>query len=346
MRWSHPDKLPNIKGVMDRFEILPRIIDRNRVKMNAAGAPCTYWRNASISALAKLPQDNIDKCYCWSDPTTGEDSQQSHPDRRHFLCHGTGYLPGYQKYGYKEIVLSTPSTLTKSTNDLVISGNRGSAYILSGNSQSATLTSERFTIDDCLEFDHFLVNDAVDKDQSIVEYYYSFNDTDWIEIDPISDYAASPIANKYGTFDLPEGTEYIRFRIRLRKRYLTSPSPKWNSIRFRYRKMKTLIEIDPRFGIYIPAFLAAREQESKSIEATEYGWTIKYPLNWWTLPEADIQNADVLMFLQGTYINYRFETKNLREFTYGESLQILHKGFESIMIRDEHSLLGIIHYLI
>lgn len=352
MRWSHPEKLPNIKTIMDRFEILPRIINRNRVKMNAAGAPCTYWRNASILALAKVPGDDIDKCYCWSDPeAVGDtDAQRSQPDRRHFLCHGTGYLPGYQKYGYTEIVLSTTSTLTESADTLVTTGSRGSAYTLSGTSTSEYLESERFALDNLKEVDYFLVNESIDADQNRMEYSYSTDDTNWTDLD-IEDYSpssdlASKVANKQATLNLVADTEYIRFRVTFVKRVSTSTPPKWNSLRFRYRNHKTLTEIDPRFSIEIPSFLAAREQESRSIEATEHGWTIKYPLNWWTLPEADIQNSDVIMFLQGSYENYRFETKNLREFTYGENLQVLHKAFESVMIRDEHSFLGIIQYLI
>jgi hypothetical protein len=145
---------------------------------------------------------------------------------------------------------------------------------------------------------------------------------------------------------LAEGTEYIRFRITLKKRYAASQSPKWNSIRFRYRKHIVLSEMDPRFSIEVPAFLAAREQQTRVIEQGEYGWTTKFPLNWWTLPDADIQNADVIMFLQGTYEDERYEVKNLREFVYGNTLQILHKGFEAEFIRDENELLGIIHYLL
>jgi len=352
MRWSHPEKLPNIKTTMDRYGILPRIINRNRVKINAAGSPCTYWRNQSISALAKVPTEDIDKCYCWSDPTedSNGDAQRSQPDRRHFLCHGTGYLPGYQKYGYTEIVIGTPSAFTLTSDSLVITGNRNSTYTLSGRTTSEDLTSERITLTTFKEVEHILINDVMDLDQNQMEYYYSVNDVDWIELDDTADYTGlSPeyrIANKQAFLTLPEGTEYIRFRIRFRKRTTSSIPPKWNSLRFRYRKHPILSAMDPRFAIDMPAFLAAREQESRVIEATEHGWTVKYPLNWWTLPEADIQNADVIMFLQGTYINYRFETTNLREFSYGENLQILHKAFESTMIRDEHALLGIIHYLI
>jgi len=346
MRWS-TERLPNVKKIMDNYGLLGRVLDRNQVKMSASGSPCTYWRNQAISQTSILPVGKT-KCYCWSAPdgtATGADSQQSQPDRKHFLCSGAGYLPGYQKYGYTEIVLSTPSTLTKSSSDLVIGGTRGSAYTLSGSSLVATLTSERFALTTFKDVNYFLVNDVMDADKNRVEYEYSTNDTTWVSL-TMTAYTNSDVANRQATFTIPAGTQYIRFRVTLRKRTSAAPSPKWNSVRFRYRKFPTLYEIDPRFNVQMPAFLAAREQQTKSIEATEYGWGVKFPLEWWVLPDADVQNVDVISFLQGHYSGYRFETKNLREFTYGSSLQVLHKSFESIYIRDKHDLMGIIHYLL
>ena len=343
MRWSMPDKLPPIKGVIDRFHIYDRIVNRNKAKVWASGSPVTYWRNSSITKSGKLPE-GLTKCYCWQSPDGG-DAQVSSPDRKHFLCAGTGYLKGYQKYGYEDIVLSTPSDFTKSSNNLVRSGNRSSAYVISGNSLEETLTSERFTLTNFQEAEFFLTNEAVDKDQNRIEYFYSTDDSAWTQL-VVTDYLTSPIANKQATITLPAGTEYIRFKITLQKRQTTSQSPKWNSIRFRYRKHIFLSEMDPRFDIDMPAFLAAREQQVREITQGEHGWKTVFPLAWWTLPDADIQDADIIMFLQGTYENERYEVKNLKEFVYGNTLQILHKSFQSEYIRDENDLLGIIHYLL
>jgi hypothetical protein len=340
------EKLPDVKGVMDRYGILNRMINRNRVKMAGAGSPCTYWRNSAISKTGLTPE-GLTKCYCWATPTGSGDSQQSAPDRRHFLCMGTGYLEGYQKYGYKETVLSTPSAFTKSSQNLVISGERGSAYSLTGTSLSETLTSGVITLTRFKEVDHFLANDATDADQNRVEYEYSLDGTNWTAITMVAYTGESRLANKQSSgFTLPTSTGSIQFRIRLKKRFASSPSPKWNSIRFRYRNQLTLREIDHRFAIDIPSFLAAREQQKKSIEQGEHGWTTKFPVEWWTLPEADIQNADILMFLIGGMEGYRFETKNMREVMYGSTLQILHKSFESAFLRDNKDLLGIVHYFI
>lgn len=344
MRWANPDRLPNIKAVVDRYHILDRVINRNRAKMWAAGSPCTYWRNSSITRIGTLPK-GLTKCYCWATPAGG-DTQQSAPDRRHFLCMGTGYLAGYQKYGYEEIVVSTPSALTVSSANLIISGERSSSYTLSGTSLSETLTTERFSLTRFKAVDHFMVNDSFDVSQNKLEYEYSLDDINWIALSLVP-YNTTPLANRQATgFSLPTSTGYIRFRVRLRKRTATSAPPKWNSIRFRYRKQRVLNEIDPRFGIDIPAFMAAREQQKRTIEQGEHGWTTKYPMEWWTLPEVDILNADIIVFLVGSMAGYHFETKNLREIMYGQFLQLTHKTFETAFIRDTDDLLGITQYLI
>lgn len=354
MKHSHFDRLPNVLNIMNRYHILDRTVDRNAVKIRAAGTPCTYWRNMSITSLGKRPNNEL-KCYCWSD-----DTQVSSPDKKHFLCAGTGIIGGgsipgigenlsavgsYQKYGYVELIQATPSNLTKSSNNLIITGSRGSAYAISGSSQLETLTTERFSLYNFKEIDYILMNESIDADQNRIDYSYTIDDVTWIDL-VLTDYSSSPIANKQAELVLPEGTEYIRFRITFRKRYTTSQSPKWNSLRFRYRHHISLNEMDPRFETTIPAFLAARQPQSKVVEQGEHGWTMKFPVEWWVLPDADIQNSDIIMFLQGTYRNYRYQVNNLKEYVYGQNLQILHKDFTSNLIRDEDELLGIIHYLI
>jgi len=336
MKWT-TDRLPHIKGVMDRYHILDRMVNRNRTKMLAAGSPCTYWRN-SATALTGTIVTGLTRCYCWG-------AQEGTPDRTHFLCMGTGYLEGYQKYGYTDIVIATPSNLTKSSNSLIISGERGSYYIISGTSTSETLTTERITLNDFKDVTYCLINEVADYAINKVEYYYSTDDTSWTQM-TLTSTGGMKIANKQASLTLPEGTEYIRFRITLRKRTAGALSPKWNSIRFRYRRHIKLYEMDNHFDIQMPAFLASREQQMRGITATEHGWTIVFPLEWWVLPDADVKNTDIIGFLQGKYAGYRFEVKNLREFTYGANLQVLHKAFESVYIRDEHALMGIVHYLI
>lgn len=338
MRWAM-DRLPNIKGVIDRYHLLDRILARNLEKMRGAGSPCVSWRNVGLKPDGTLSTDET-KCYCW----TTADGQVGSPDKKHFLCMGTGFLRGYQKYGYDEIVVSTPSTLTHSAN-VIIGGTRGSAISISGTSTSENVLTERFLLEDFKSVDYFLVNDSSDISTNRIEYAYSTDDSTWIPLTMV-DFTLSPAANRSASFSLTAGTEYIRFRITLKKRTAASPSAKFNSLRFRYRKFKKLNEIDPTFDVDIPAFLAAREQQSREIAQGRDGWTTRFPLRWWVMPDAVIENEDIIMFLGGEFSEYKFVAKNVTKYTYGENLQILHRGFESTYIRDSEDLLGIVHYLL
>jgi hypothetical protein len=368
LHWT-AEKLPNVKTVVNRYHLYERTINRNVQKMRAAGTPCTFWRNMAMTSTG-IYRTDFTKCYCWASPIEGGGSvstQAVQPDRRHFLCYGTGILDtddeggigritggGYQKYGYREHIISTPTKgLTRSSNNLIISGNRGSNYVISGASTSETLTTQRYQLFNFKEVDYILMNEKIDNTQNRVEYLYSTDDVNWYQL-TLAEYlpgvkVTDKIANVYSSIDLPEGTEYIRFRVRLRKRTATSPSPEWNSIKFRYRNMMNFNEIDTIFSdVTTPAFLAAREQQSTVVEQADsgIGWETRFPLRFWTLPDAAIEDTDIIKFIKGTFKDRMFEVNDLIKYTYGEMAYILHRGFEANYIRDNLDLLGIVHYLI
>ena len=214
LRWM-ADRLPNVKTVMDRYHILDRMVNRNLTKMRAAGSPATYWRNSAVGITGITPA-GLTKCYCWATPTGGS-TQQSTPDRTHFLCIGTGYLEGYQRYGYTEVVLATTSTFTKSSANILISGERNSTYLISGGSLIETLTSDKISLTNFKDVNYFLANDAATSGQSRIKYYYSTDDVNWHEM-TMTDIATTQLANRQGALQLSTGTTYVRFRISLEKR--------------------------------------------------------------------------------------------------------------------------------
>lgn len=358
MRWP-TDRLPNVKTVMDRYRLLDRTLLRNREKINAAGSPCIYYKNMSLDVLGRFPA-NATKCYCWTTPD-GTSTQQVTPDRSHFVCMGTGMLGtpdqpgvgGYQRYGYEEIVFTTVHQFTKSSNNLIISGSRNSVISISGNSLAETFTTDRYSLPFFKEVDYFLINESIDSDKNRIDFQYSTDDITWNTLTLI-DYTHSRLANKQAFFQLPEYTSTgftstggIRFRATLRKKTTLMPSPQFNCFRFRYRNQKNLCEIDERFlDITRPAFLAAREQQTKEIFQSEHGWSTRFPIKWWVLPEVALENEDVIRFIKGTFADQFFVAKNITKYTYGENLQILHRGFESGQIRDRNDILGIIFYLL
>lgn len=317
--------------------MLNRALVNNGVLIAGTGSPCTVWHNNAVDAFGISPK-TATKCYCWDD-------QKGSPDRKHFLCGGNGYLPGWDKYGYKEIIFSTPHTCTKTTN-IVKTGTRGSAYSISGLSLTESITTERYTLDNFITVDYLLLNDTSDSNINRITYQYSVDDINWITL-VTTTYTTSPVANKIATLVLPEGTEYIRFKIILLKKTTSSQSPTFNSLRFRYRNKKLLSEIDTRYStVTIPAFLASRQPVTERIAGGKEGWITEYPLQWWVLPDTNIENYDVIMFLFGEFENVKFEVQGLMRYVYGKELQLLHKGFESKYIRDNNDLLGIVQYLL
>jgi hypothetical protein len=138
----------------------------------------------------------------------------------------------------------------------------------------------------------------------------------------------------------------IRFKAVLKKKTTTAQSPLFNSIRFRYRNQYRYIDLDTRFGnITVPAFLAAREQVAEEIQQGEFGWTTRRPMRWWVLPEANIEQSDIVEFLQGDLQGTMHTLQNLTKYQYGPMLQILHRGFETRFIRDDKDLMGIAYLL-
>lgn len=350
MRWGNPFRV-DPRSVIDKYQIYNRVLNRNRAKMRGAGSPCTLFRNSAITLYGTAPE-GLTKCYCWdkSGDSDNDTEVNSQPRRDHFLCMGTGYLEGYEKYGYETFVISTPSSLSFSSSDIMIgndSKGEPNRIIISGSTLSESIETENFPLTNFQEVDYFLAKDKVDKDTNRINYYYSIDDgNSWIEIIMI-DYDSTKLGNRQSSgFYLPIGTTQIKFKVELQKNGNSSPSPRFNSIRFRYRNHVNIYDMDPRFEIHIPAFLAAREQVTLEITQGEYGWKTTRPLRWWVLPEANIEEGDVIQFLQGEFANQKYEVQNLTQHTHGPDLQVLHRDFESAFLRDNKDIIRVVDLLI
>ena len=338
MHWATPAR-GDIRRVVDRNHLYNRIINNNRIILDGHGTPVTYWRNTSVSAIGKAPKvtEGAIKCYCW-------DTNQAQPDKKHVVCQGTGWLTHtYQKYGYQDHVFSTPSPLFRSTNDLVVTGERNSQYELSGISTIGTITTEKITLTNLKEAIYVLINDVSDAKHNRIEYSYTLDDVHWLPM--TVEACEAPVCNKVAYIILPETATFIRFAIMLRKRTPSSPSPSWNYIRFRYRQMLNFEDIDSRFPIPFPAFLASRNNPETLIEQGEFGWSTTVPYRWWSLPEAAIEENDIIMFLQGSFSGQRSVAKYMIKYTYGPLLQITHREYETKFIRDDDDLLGVAELL-
>jgi len=354
MRWTSPFRFPNIRTTIDKYGLYKRTLMMLRTKMAGAGSPCIYWRNTAVTFYGTNPE-NETRCYCWQkgdgDNPAGDVSQ---PRRNHALCMGTGYLKGYQRYGYEEKVISTPNDkeITFSSSKIIVGkddSGEPDRFVISGTTQSEYIETPNIELTNFVSVDRFLAKEKTDKDENRIKYFYSTNDgTDWpdyTEIDMI-DYTETKLGNQQSTgFSLDQGATQIKFRMRFDKRKATSPSPSLNSIRFRYQNHISLSAIDARFDINEPAFLASREAPKEKVVQAEHGWKTTKPLSWWTLPEVNIEETDIIMFLQGEFANEKYEVQELTKHTYGPDLLSLHRSFESAFLRDNLDVIRIIDLL-
>ena len=340
MQWTTPVR-GDIRRVVDRAHLYNRIINNNRIIIDGFGSPVTYWRNTSINKIGQMITTDHGgvRCYCW-------DVDKAQGDKRHSLCQGTGWISHlYQKYGYTDTLWATPSHLTLSTPSLIKSGSRNSAYSLSGTTLSGDIITDKLVFDKFREITHVLIQDFTDKDQNRIEYYYTIDDITWVQLTPVAN-TVSKLSNQIAYFTLPTTATWIKFKATLKRRTVTSPSPSWNSIRLRYRYMVNLYDMDDRFPIHTPAFLAARNNAQQYIEQGEAGIKTVFPYKWWVMPEAHIEETDIIMFLIGEFANLKFEVKNLSKYAAGPYAQVTHKDFETRFIRDGEDLLGIVDLLI
>jgi len=336
MRWTNTTR-NDIRGVVDKYNIYNRLLNRNRIIMNGFGSPCTLFKNSTITPIGNVVP-GLTRCYCWN-------SQTNTPDKTHILCDGTGYLEGYQKYGYKEYTLSTPSKYDYQSPGVIVQADR-KAFTLSGTALTGYIETTWLSLEKFCEVDYFLVADQFDPSINRVRYYYSIDGTTWTELTmvPSTDLLSNRKAQLL-VFTEPYPTQ-IKFRVVFERKTSTSPSSKFNSIRFRYRNHPTLWEIDNRFNIHIPAFLASRVAPTEEVAQGEYGWTVKKPLRWWVMPEVRVEETDVIEFLTGTFSGQRYRAVKLTKYTYGPQLQLLHTEFDTELIRAIEDVGGVIYTLL
>ena len=354
MRWTNNRIDP--RRIIKDHALINRTLLIDRSKMAAAGSPCTAFKNQTWNPDGTI-RAGLTKCYCW-------DAQQAAPDKKHSLCMGTGYLEGYQKYGYKEVVISTPSTITKTPGIIISATDKpNDSFTMSSTTLVETVTTAQIPLVRFQDVSYFYARSKFVATDDRIKYFYRTTDTTlvpatntvpahtietpWTEItmvDYASDLSTQKAADNY-VWHLT-GATWIKFQISFQKRLSTSPSPVFNSIRFRFRNMPNYGDIDSRFHyIRIPAFLAAREQSQQQITATNVGFKTDWPLTWWTLPEVAMDENDIIRFLVGENEGQTHVVDWTMKHQYGPHLQTLHRQFYTKFLREYNDLLGIVHLL-
>ncbi len=335
MQWTNPTRV-DVRRVVDKYKVYERLLQRNRELMRGFGSPCTYYRNVTLTNVGTV-QEGLTRCYCFN-------AQEGSPDRGHILCAGTGYLEGYQKYGYKEHTYATTSKFSISSSNIQLQPDK-KAFVLTGGSLSEYIQTDLIPLTSFRGFDYFLVSDYYDATYNRIEYYYSFDLVEWLPITMVLN-THSLFNRKATSINIPTPTPPgIAFRIMFKKVNSSAPGPKFNSFKFRYRYLISLNEMDPRYSLNMPAFLASRQPPRTEVSQGEFGWKTTRVLDWWVLPESQIRSSDVIEFLSGEYAGQRYWVQEATKYTYGPELQVLHVGFKTELIRPKDDVGRVIYTL-
>lgn len=238
---SCPNKVPGAHSAVgywgrdmrcriEQEQTLPKMRALLQDQLLGAGLKAELWqavhdvRDGDVAAPGTL------KCTCVK--TSGQ-----HADRRCMSCHGINFIPGYRKFGYETIWVSSVSpglTLQNVTLNTVLKPNRLEL-------ESTAVTGSIETIDFAFtrlypDMDWAYRNDCVIKDAANSGISVSFSTDGGTTWQPIVDLVtANPTTGR------------IRFRILLSRISTSIPSPAWEILRARF----PVIPIRGRLGPWI-----------------------------------------------------------------------------------------------
>jgi len=316
------------KGVIDKLHILDRIVDRNESMLMSSGAPMTLWKYFPYGP----------ECGCKGD------------DRRCALCFGSGYLNGYQKYGYITYTYGSQSVgridkyglnLTNIV-DVPIPYMDAQAFELASGT-TGYLETNWIPISNVLE--HTWVKSKIfTPEGSSVTYSFT---TDGVN------YTA--VYNLQDPLDVPEGETQIKIRVTLSRESSDEQSPAVNLFKYRTRIFRTFEEkyksyhsdalYDKRPVIGVPAFLASKQVVNRQLAMTQEGRTVTYPPQFWALPDVKISERDIGVFLRGNHKDERFEFQELTISEHGDDSRVLHTKWQSRFIFATDDVLGNLYNL-
>lgn len=334
------------RALIDMHRTAEAVWNRHRVLLRAVGTPITVFY------ITGLEQKIIDgklvppqACYCALDRLGNPQS----PDRDHHLCYGVGVLPGWDRYGYKSHVVATTTAGLTLTGSRVIPDdkNRLSTFALNDGSLVGTIVTPDYPVSNFLEFTSWVFRESVDRENNRNEYEYSIDSgTTWIPIPINYTNKLNPVVDM-SVFPQPGAVvNTIRFRITQRKRVAAASTPLFGYIKFRYRNMYTLAEIDDGYReVTIPATLMAYQNNPFSLTQGNSGLYVEQKPTWWTLPESRISNGDVIMYLLGHRRGRMYMCSDAEERTYMKYASPMSISFQTKYIMDEQSDMGVTKYL-
>lgn len=311
------------KGVIEAYKIIDRIIDKNEEELKSSGTPMTLWKYYPFGP----------SCTCEKDATCS-------------LCYGTGFLNGYQKYGYYTYTYASTSVGKQDRFGLNLSGNVDVIDIPQTTTTSFMLTSGtsgyietnwiQIKSPSWNAIEHTFIKAKIfTPPETAITYSFTIDGINWVMITDLT----QPIP-------VPPEAETIKIRLTLHRTSVYIPSPAINCFRYRFKTKPNYNLYDQRFKLAdIPAFLASKQVNPMSYMLKQEGNQVDYLPKFWALPDVKIEAKDIGMFLQGNHKNQRFEFQKIELSEHGEDSRVLHTSWQSRFIFSPDDTLGIAYSL-
>jgi hypothetical protein len=311
------------KGVIHQLKILDRVIDKNEEELKSSGTPMTLWKYFPFGPPCECEKDS--NCV---------------------LCFGSGFINGYQKYGYHTYTYADSSIDLEGKYGLNLTDNVESFDLPNTTTNSFMLTSGTsgyletnwvpISAETWRALEHTYIKARIFTPvNTSIMYSFTVNGIDYTNVFDLQQ--ALPV---------PEDATQIKIRVTLNRNTISDPSPGVNCFKYRFRIKPFYSEYDSRFvEADIPSFLASKQVTVRNYVTNEEGNVQTHLPKFWALPDVKIDTKDIGMFIQGNHRLKRFEFEKIELSEHGEDSRVLHTSWSSRFIFSTDDVLGSLYSL-
>ena len=228
-----------------------RLVDRQNEILTTGGIACNLWRTLD-TGLA---------CTC-------RKSETSQPNARCQVCYGTGFVGGFEKFGFSTIFIAA-NTPNLTLSDIIVAQKQPDQFEIAPGKTTGTILTPRFQITRNFKYVKSLIYGfdglRVQTRNGILVEYTSDGGTTFTEL----------LAGD--TTPLSEPALNVQFRIRLSRGTIDDPSPYFQILRARWQ-MEAVTEI-----------LVSKKSFPEQRWLESFGVRVKMDgITWWTTPNLGI----------------------------------------------------------
>ena len=274
-----------------KAEFVPeKVTSLNLDKISAMGLPFALWREADSFI------DNLQRCSCFKDTAR-------QPDIPCQTCYGTGFVPGYLKFGTQNYWMASIETGWQLSGIVLDNNNRPFRFMLDGTQTSGVALSPLIYID---------ISQKIGPWESKVEGFTRDGGVDssiTVEVSPDAGITWYPLSALESLFPSIEGSNLpiilsprlpiingpslpllftrgpqlgIRFRVTMKRGSIKTKTPMFEIVRTRFQTMRDVATINPLSEAVIRAIPTwLNEAEIKQVFGAKFESNGR---RFWTMP--------------------------------------------------------------